>query len=42
MKTNATSCWIAEAPQQFVHGAKDIQSPPERCQIVDRVMVRIT
>jgi hypothetical protein len=42
MKTNATSCWITEAPQQFGPGAKDVQSPQERCQTIDRVMVRTT
>ena len=40
MKTNATSCWIAEAPQQFGPSAKDVQSPQERCQTVDRLMAR--
>ena len=39
---DATLCWITEAPQQFGPGAKDVQSPPEICQTVDRVMVRTT
>ena len=39
---DATLCWITKAPQQFGLGAKDVQSPPERCQKVDRVMVKTT
>jgi hypothetical protein len=39
---DATLCWITEAHQQFGPGAKDVQSSQERCQTVDRVMVRIT
>ena len=42
MKTNAMSCWITEAPQQFSPGAKDVQSPQERCQTIDWVMARTT
>ena len=42
MKTNATSYWIDKAPQQFDPSAKYVQSPQERCQIVDRVMERTT
>ena len=39
---DAMLCWITEAPQKFDPGAKDVQSPPERCQTVDQVMVRTT
>ena len=39
---DATLCWITKAPQQFGPGAKDAQSPPERCQTVDQTMVRTT
>jgi hypothetical protein len=39
---DATSCQNAEAPQQFGPGAKDVQSPQERCQTIDRVMARTT
>ena len=39
---DATPYCSDEAPQQFGPGAKDVQSPQERCQIVDRVMVRTT
>jgi hypothetical protein len=28
-------CWIAEAPQQFGHAAKSVQSPQEICQLID-------
>ena len=39
---DAMSYQNAEAPQQFGPGAKDVQPPQERCQIVDWVMARTT